>query len=81
MKERRRKFEIVCRECNKIFMAKKSNAMYCTNACRQRAQQKKIKAMKKREEEGPIVINPFFLTRGDIYKNLSTGITITGGAA
>jgi uncharacterized Zn ribbon protein len=81
MAERRRRYTVKCHECNTEYKAKKSNAMYCSNACRQKAQYRKYKNMKKIEMEGPAKIDPYFLTRGDICKNLSTGISLIGGAA
>ena len=79
--EKRRKWHITCHECGKDFMAKKSNALYCTNACKQRSYQRNCRIRKIREKEGPIKINPYFLIRGDIYKNLSNGQSMLNGAA
>jgi len=72
---RTRRFTVECCECGKTFKAKKSNAMYCSNACRQKVRNKKRKIIKKIEIEGPKKINPYFLTRGNPLKNLSTGVS------
>ena len=79
--ERRRRRSLICHECGDPFMAKKSNALYCSTACKQRAHRRKYREMRRMERKGPTEINPYFLVRGDIYKNISSGYTLLNGVA
>jgi hypothetical protein len=79
MAERKRRYILKCRECNAEYKAKKPDAMYCSEKCKQSARYKKYKAIKKMEEEGPCEIDPYFLRRGETFTSLSTGFSQIGG--
>jgi hypothetical protein len=69
------KFEKVCECCSTVFMAKTTRAKYCSGKCKQRMSvlRQSSRARTNKEVE-KIKIPEYFLKRGDICKNLNSGI-------
>jgi len=79
----RKEKNVTCKICNSIFRAKRRNAMYCPN-CKKQVINARARERLERErlwKAGKLRINPYFLTRGDPCKNLSSGISIIEGNA
>jgi len=64
---------LICECCEKKYIAFRSTAKYCSKTCKNKMafKRRKIRVENAKLNKG---INPFFLKRGDVMKNLSTGV-------
>lgn len=72
----------ICPGCNQQFEYKPKR-MYCSDKCKCRVfyRKKRLSDLEMAKDEKDIVIDPYFLTRGDVYKNTFTGVTLLSGGA
>jgi hypothetical protein len=80
MVNKKREYNKICECCGEEFVAKRSIAKYCSNKCKTRVYAERSKnTIKCAADESKIKISEYFLTRGDICKNLSSGVLAISG--
>jgi predicted nucleic acid-binding Zn ribbon protein len=77
--QRKRKYKLTCVNCGETFNAVRPSAKYCSKACKNKVSYERHKERERVKEVGPQSVNPYFLKRGDIYKNLSSGVGVING--
>jgi len=65
-----KRISLICSVCHEEYFAIRRTSKYCSRKCKNKISYEKNKKIM----EGPKKrVNPYFLTRGDIYKNLGSG--------